>query len=56
MMQPPRDTTDPLTAFPIVITVPVAWGDMDAAKVPLPEPVRHRMGEVARRDRANGER
>jgi acyl-CoA thioester hydrolase len=24
------DRTDPLAGFPIVITVPVAWGDMDA--------------------------
>lgn len=30
MMQRPRDMSDPLADFPIVITVPLAWGDMDA--------------------------
>jgi acyl-CoA thioester hydrolase len=30
MMQSPRGMPDPLADFPIVITVPLAWGDMDA--------------------------
>jgi acyl-CoA thioester hydrolase len=30
MMQPPQAMTDPLASFPVVITVPIAWGDMDA--------------------------